>query len=89
MFNIENEKDEKISKITKQSKARKSKIEIDYDEESESGEVSDISFSISKPSNVDSLCEKISNKSKDDLKFIYENTLNNAEKYLMNDADEQ
>ena len=89
MFNIENEKDEKISKITKQSKARKSKIEIDYDEESESGEVSDISFSISKPSDVDSLCEKISNKSKDDLKFIYENTLNTAEKDLMNDVDEQ
>ena len=86
MFNIENEKDEKI---TKQSKARKSKIEIDYDEESESGEVSDISFSISKPSDVDSLCEKISNKSKDDLKFIYENTLNTAEKDLMNDVDEQ
>ena len=89
MFNIENEKDEKISKITKQSKARKSKIEIDYDEESESGEVSNISFSISKPSDVDSLCEKISNKSKDDLKFIYENTLNTAEKDLMNDVDEQ
>ena len=86
MFNIENEKDEQI---TKQSKARKSKIEIDYDEESESGEVSDISFSISKPSDVDSLCEKISNKSKDDLKFIYENTLNTAEKDLMNDVDEQ
>ena len=89
MFNIENEKDEKIPKILKPSKTRKSKIDISYEEESESGEVSDISFSISKPSDVDSLCDKISNKSNDDLKFIYENTLNTAENDLMRDCDEQ
>ena len=89
MFNIENEKDEKIPKILKPSKTRKSKIDISYEEESESGEVSDISFSISKPSDVDSLCDKISNKSTDDLKFIYENTLNTAENDLMRDCDEQ
>ena len=89
MFNIENEKDEKIPKILKPSKTRKSKIDISYEEESESGEVSDISFSISKPSDVDSLCDKISNKSTDDLKFIYENTLNTAENDLLRDCDEQ
>ena len=89
MFNIENEKDEKIPKILKPSKTRKSNIDISYEEESESGEVSDISFSISKPSDVDSLCDKISNKSNDDLKFIYENTLNTAENDLMRDCDEQ
>ena len=89
MFNIENEKDEKIQKIKKESKLRKSKIEIEDEEESESEEISDVSFSISKPSDVDSLCENISNKSKDNLKFIYENTLKTAEDDLMRDIDSQ
>lgn len=88
MINIENEKDEKRSKITKDSKIKKTKNDIfEEDEESESDDKSDISFSISKPSDVDSLCEKISNKSKDDLKFVYENTLKTAENELMKDID--
>ena len=89
MINIENEKDEKISKVTKNSKLKKSKIDLEIDEESESEEISDISFSISKPSDIDSLCEKISNKSNDDLKFVYENTLKTAENDLMKDIDAQ
>ena len=73
MINIENEKDEKITKQTKNIKKKlNNKDSSDDDDESESGEISDISFSISKPSDVDSLCEQISNKSKDEMKFVYE-----------------
>ena len=89
MINIENEKDAEISKATKNSKLKKTKVDLEIDEESESEEVSDISFSISKPSDIDELCEKISNKSNDDLKFVYENTLKTAEDDLMKDIDAQ
>ena len=84
MNNIENEKDEKIIK-----KRKKSNITDSIDDESESEEVSDISFSISKPSDVDSLCEQISNKSKNEMKFVYENTLKTAENDLMQDVNSE
>ena len=89
MINIENEKDEKKIKKEKISKNIKPKKDFLDDEESESDDSSSVSFSISKPSDVDSLCEQISNKSKDDLKFEYENTLKTAEKDLMEDVDSQ
>ena len=66
MINIENEKDEKNTKKRNKSKLKTMKKNLfEEDDESESEEVSDISFSISKPSDVDSLCEQISNKSKE------------------------
>ena len=90
MINIENEKDEKITKkINKTKKKTNKKDSLDEDDESESEEVSDISFSISKPSDIDSLCEQISNKSKDEMKFVYENTLKTAENDLMQDVNSQ
>ena len=89
MINIENEKDEKKIKKEKTSKKTKPKKDILDDEESESDDSSEVSFSISKPSDIDSLCEQISNKSKDDLKCEYENTLKTAEKDLMEDVDSQ
>ena len=90
MINIENEKDEKITKQTKNIKKKlNNKDSLDDDDESESGEISDISFSISKPSDVDSLCEQISNKSKDEMKFVYENTLKTANNDLMLDVNSQ
>ena len=90
MINIENEKDEKITKQTKNIKKKlNNKDSLDDEDESESGEISDISFSISKPSDVDSLCEQISNKSKDEMKFVYENTLKTANNDLMLDVNSQ
>ena len=87
---IENEKDEKISKKTKDSKIKKNKKNIPLDEEDNiSNAGSELSFSISQPSDIDSLCDKISNKSKDDLKFTFESTLKTAENDLMNDIDNQ
>ena len=88
--NIDNEKDEKISKKTKELKLKKEKISSSSEEEeSKSNAASDISFSISKPSDIDSLCDKISNKSKDDLKFTFESTLKTAENDLMKDIDNE
>ena len=89
MINIENEKDEKITKNRRKSKRNSIKKDSIDDDDDESEEVSDISFSISKPSDVDSLCEQISNKSKDDMKFVYENTLKTAEIDLMQDVNSQ
>ena len=75
MINTENERENK--KTRTKSRRRTSKIEIlrkeiVTNEESDSDDLSEVSFSISKPSDVDSLCENISNKSKDDMKFDYE-----------------
>ena len=90
MINIENEKDEKNAKKRKKSKLKTMEKNLfEEDDESESEEVSDISFSISKPSDVDSLCEQISNKSKEEMKFVYENTLKTAENDLMEDVNYQ
>ena len=89
MINIENEKDEKITKNRRKSKRNSIKKDSIDDDDDESEEVSDISFSISKPSDVDSLCEQISNKSKDDMKYVYENTLKTAEIDLMQDVNSQ
>ena len=90
MINIENEKDEKKTKKRKKSNLKTMKKNLfEEDDESESEEVSDISFSISKPSDVDSLCEQISNKSKEEMKFVYENTLKTAENDLMEDVNYQ
>ena len=88
--NIENEKDEKVSKKTKNSKIKNNKLNISSSEEdSKSNAGSELSFSISKPSDIDSLCDKLSNKSKDDLKFTFESTLKTAENDLMNDVNNQ
>ena len=90
MNNIENEKDDKIPKKSKKSKLKSDKKDsFEEDEENESDKISDISFSISKPSDVDSLCEQLSKKSKDELKFVYENTLKTAENELMEDVNSQ
>ena len=92
MINTENERENKKERTKSRKRTSKMEIlrrEIVTNEESDSDDLSEVSFSISKPSDVDSLCENISNKSKDDMKFDYENTLKTAENDLMEDVDSQ
>jgi hypothetical protein len=92
MINEENERENKKIRTKSRRRTTKKEIlrkEIVTNEESDSDDLSEVSFSISKPSDVDSLCENISNKSKDDMKFDYENTLKTAENDLMEDVDSQ
>ena len=95
MINIENKKDElrqsyKREINSKKNKKFKKNDLSEEEEESKSNAGSEISFSISKPSDIDSLCDKVSNKSKDDdLKFTFESTLKTAENDLMKDIDDE
>lgn len=93
-INIENEK---ISKNSIGSKLMDSKSDSLIDGSSknnvskkeESEKISDASFSFSNASDVDKLYENISNKSKDDLNFVYESTLQTAQVDLDKEIDLQ
>ena len=94
MINIENKKDELRQSYKREINSKKNKKfkknDLSEEEESKSNAGSEISFSISKPSDIDSLCDKVSNKSKDDdLKFTFESTLKTAENDLMKDIDDE
>ena len=93
-INIENEK---ISKNSIGSKLMDSKSDSLIDGSSknnvskkeESEKISDASFSFSNASDVDHLYENISNKSKDDINFVYESTLQTAQVDLDKEIDLQ
>ena len=77
--------DLKKDSISQSSNSKLSQKELNED----SDNLSDASFSFSKPSDVDSLYDNISNKSKDNIKYVYESTLKTIENDFNKEIDLQ
>ena len=82
-INIESENNTINSNLL--SSKKESLIENQKKDDSEN--LSEASFSLSKPSDIDSLYENNSNKSNENLKLVYESTLQNAEEDLNQEID--
>ena len=83
-INIESEKNSDFSKKDSLIDEPKSIIS-----KKESENLSDASFSFSKPDDIDSLYENLSKKSNDDINLVFESTLQNAEVDLNKEIDIQ
>ena len=83
-INIESEKNSDFSKKDSSIDGPKSLIS-----KKESENVSDASFSFSKPEDIDSLYENMSQKSKDDINLVFESSLQNATDDLNQEIDFQ
>lgn len=81
-INIESEKNSEFSKKDSLIDGPKSLIS-----KKESENLSDASFSFSKPEDIDSLYENMSKASHDDINFVFESTLQNAEVDLNQEID--
>ena len=92
-INISDDKNSKISLSSKIENSKRSslidKTKSNISKKEDIDKISDASFSFSQPSDIDSLYENLSNKSKDSLNLVYESTLQTAEEDLNKEIDLQ